>query len=140
MYQRRVGKMVKEAKPGRGADQFPLRLPNGMRERIKTAAERHDVSMNEEIVNILLRFFPPVATLEDEINQVRTRVDLLRRGASIPGLAGLADAVEDLARDIARGRVVVSDPEARSEIADALDQHDHETYKDGVPYPAGEDE
>lgn len=37
-------------KPGRGADQFPLRLPEGMRERIKESAEASGRSMNAEIV------------------------------------------------------------------------------------------
>lgn len=37
-------------KPGRGSDQFPLRLPDGMRDRIKAEAERNGRSMNAEIV------------------------------------------------------------------------------------------
>lgn len=45
-------------KPGRGSDQFPLRLPDGMRDRIKAEAERNGRSMNAEIV----------ARLEDSLN------------------------------------------------------------------------
>ncbi|MGV2104384.1 Arc family DNA-binding protein [Rhizobium sp. 21-4511-3d] len=39
--------------PGRGSDQFPLRLPDGMRDRIKESAERNGRSMNAEIVAML---------------------------------------------------------------------------------------
>lgn len=37
-------------KAGRGADQFVLRLPDGMRDRIKAEAEKSGRSMNAEIV------------------------------------------------------------------------------------------
>src|SRR5690606_26183582 len=36
--------------PGRGSDQFPLRLPDGMRDAIKKEAEANGRSMNAEIV------------------------------------------------------------------------------------------
>jgi Arc-like DNA binding dprotein len=49
-------------RPGRGSDQFIVRLPDGMRELIAEMAERHGRSMNAEIVNALahqiLRFSP----------------------------------------------------------------------------------
>ncbi|MCS4091859.1 Arc family DNA-binding protein [Rhizobium sp. BK176] len=38
------------ARAGRGSDQFPLRLPDGMRDRIKESAEAAGRSMNAEIV------------------------------------------------------------------------------------------
>ncbi len=47
-----------KSKPGRGSDQFPLRLPDGMRERIKMQAKYHGRSMNEEIVRILFQEYP----------------------------------------------------------------------------------
>jgi len=36
--------------PSRGSDQFQLRLPDGMRDRLKTRAENNGRSMNTEIV------------------------------------------------------------------------------------------
>lgn len=38
---------------GRGADQFSLRFPEGLRERIKAIASTNRRSMNSEIVSIL---------------------------------------------------------------------------------------
>jgi hypothetical protein len=45
------------AKVGRGSDQFALRLPDGLRDRIKAAAERAGRSMNAEIVRALEKEF-----------------------------------------------------------------------------------
>lgn len=46
------------AKAGRGSDQFIVRLPNGMRDRIKAAAEANNRSMNAEIVATLDEKYP----------------------------------------------------------------------------------
>lgn len=42
-----------EQKVGRGSDQFPLRLPDGMRELLKRRAEENGRSMNSEIVALI---------------------------------------------------------------------------------------
>ncbi len=49
---------MKSSKTGRGSDQFPLRLPEGMRERIKAAADMNNRSMNAEIVSTLEEKYP----------------------------------------------------------------------------------
>lgn len=41
------------AKAGRGSEQFVLRLPDGMRDRVKQLADEHGRSMNSEIVSAL---------------------------------------------------------------------------------------
>lgn len=41
------------AKPGRGSDQFPLRFPEGMRDRIKASADKNSRSMNAEIIKLI---------------------------------------------------------------------------------------
>ncbi len=45
--------MMQTKKAGRGSDQFPLRLPDGMRDAIKAAADISGRSMNVEIVSRL---------------------------------------------------------------------------------------
>lgn len=45
--------------PSRGSDQFALRFPDGMRARIRDAAEKNGRSMNSEI---LARLEPPVSS------------------------------------------------------------------------------
>lgn len=51
------------------SDKFMLRLPDGMRERIKRAAETNNRSMNAEIVATLDEAFPEVAPSMTDIMQ-----------------------------------------------------------------------
>lgn len=65
------------AKPGRGADQFPLRLPPGMRDQIKRAAAESGRSMNQEIVEALREVFPEEPTLEELFGEIEHAVSML---------------------------------------------------------------
>lgn len=62
--------MAREPFPSETQDRFIVRLPDGMRDRIKAAAERNGRSMNSEIVEALLRNYPEPATPEDVIDEV----------------------------------------------------------------------
>lgn len=53
---------------GRGSDQFPLRLPDGMRDRLKEAASESGRSMNAELVNRLEQSFAPLGSDADILN------------------------------------------------------------------------
>ncbi|PZU23778.1 MAG: DNA-binding protein [Shinella sp.] len=72
------------AKAGRGSEQVMIRLPDGMRDRIKEAAERNNRSMNAEIVAALEDAFPSALDVAselkmiDEIDEIRARLDRLR--------------------------------------------------------------
>lgn len=50
---------------GRDSDKFMLRLPDGMRDRIKVVAEANGRSMNAEIVAALEEVFPPLLTASE---------------------------------------------------------------------------
>jgi hypothetical protein len=52
------------AKAGRGSEQFMLRLPDGMRDRIREAAEANQRSMNAEILSRLEASFSPPVPLD----------------------------------------------------------------------------
>jgi hypothetical protein len=61
-----------DKKPGRGSDQFPLRLPDGMRGQLKEIADAKGRSMNTEIVlrlhlSLLLGLPPIPADLQERI-------------------------------------------------------------------------
>lgn len=56
---------------GRESDKFMLRLPEGMRERIRQAAEMNQRSMNAEIVATLTKAYP-------DLNPIAPIVELLR--------------------------------------------------------------
>lgn len=49
-----------ELRPGQGSDQFNVRFPPGMRDRIKVAADLNGRSMNAEIVAVLEEHYPAV--------------------------------------------------------------------------------
>ena len=49
---------VKMALVGRGSDQFILRLPDGLRDRIKAAASKNYRSMNSELIAQIERLYP----------------------------------------------------------------------------------
>lgn len=61
---------MSEGKPGRGSDQFPLRLPDGMRERIKAAADAAGRSMNAEIVATLEDRYPAPEELDAKVERM----------------------------------------------------------------------
>lgn len=65
-------------KIGRGADQFPLRLPPGMRDQIKRAAEESGRSMNSEILDVLREVFPQEPSLEELVDEIGHTITLLR--------------------------------------------------------------
>lgn len=52
---------MSNTRPPRGSDQYPLRLPEGLRDRIKQTADDNGRSMNAEIVAALLEAFPEPA-------------------------------------------------------------------------------
>lgn len=73
------------AKAGRGSDQFPLRLPEGLRDRIKAAADRNGRSMNAEIVATLENGYPSAQFFEDmslmdELDDLQQRLERIRTG------------------------------------------------------------
>ncbi|OYD03941.1 Arc family DNA-binding protein [Rhizobium sp. N4311] len=59
------------AKAGRGSDQFPLRLPSGLRDRIKRKAEGNGRSMNEEIVRALEFAFPEPVSISARLEELQ---------------------------------------------------------------------
>ena len=75
-----------ENRPGRGSDQFHLRLPDRMLDRVKLAADRNGRSINAEIVAALEDKFPAphvdvraVDGLLHYIINVRTDKDFFER-------------------------------------------------------------
>lgn len=51
--------------PSETQDRFIVRLPDGMRDRIKTKALKNGRSMNSEIIDALEGYFPAPKTMED---------------------------------------------------------------------------
>lgn len=52
--------------PSTKADKFIVRLPDGMRDRIKEAADRNKRSMNAEVIHMLEWYFEDMDRLESQ--------------------------------------------------------------------------
>lgn len=112
------------AKAGRGSDQFPLRLPDGLRDRIKAYAERHGRSMNAEIVRVLEREYPEPWTIYDRVDALLEITAALHQGAALDeGVAKLVKTVEETIEGIVSGRVRDVETDARDVIAERYDQY-----------------
>jgi hypothetical protein len=104
-------------------DQFQLRLPPGLRERVKAYADRQGRSMNEEIVRILEREFPEPWSLEQRVAGLHGLVAML--GATDePGalVEDLTSSLRETLQGIASGRVSGIDDETRAKVARGLDR------------------
>ncbi|MDP9572683.1 UNVERIFIED_ORG: FAD/FMN-containing dehydrogenase [Agrobacterium larrymoorei] len=85
-------------------DQFQLRLPPGMRDRIKAKAERAGMSMNDAIVWVLDREFPADVTLEEKLYELANMVSMLKDSKDTPaGVDYLIQEVEETVRNLGSG-------------------------------------
>lgn len=106
------------AKAGRGADQYMLRLPDGLRDRIKTYSERAGTSINSEIVRVLEREFPPQWRVDDRLEELGKMLDILSAGRSDPRLDEFVTKFEETVKGIITGRVMGVDSATREAVMD----------------------
>ena len=118
-------------------DQYLLRLPAGLKARIKAYADYQGRSMNEEIIRILEREFPEPVTAGNSVYGLLEMVKMIAAGAPFDeNVAKLSDGIEDLVEGIYSGRVEGLEPAARKEIEDMWRryQEDLVKYGDGGEY------
>jgi len=77
-------------------DKFMLRLPPGMRDRIRAAADLAGISMNEAVVMCLEEYFPAPATFEERIDHLADMVAALKHGNE----ADLAERIDEIAASL----------------------------------------
>jgi hypothetical protein len=108
---------VKRSNP----DQYQLRFPPGLRDRIKAAAELNGRSMNAEIIRVLEREFPEPFALGvhlDHLKHLMTALVKVRGHA--PAFDALTREMMDIAEAISSGRVADIDEETREHVARSL--------------------
>lgn len=89
-------------KAGRGSDQFMLRLPEGMRDRIKFAADSNGRSMNAEIVSALEAAYPQeteIARLTRELHEAVRALDQANSDAERKKLKASVQDLSDQLKD-----------------------------------------
>ena len=84
----------------RDQDKFMLRLPEGMRERIKEKAQRAGMSMNEAIVWCLEQHFPAPKTLDAKIDELAEMVAILKGDNTNKAVDELTAEIHDAIVDI----------------------------------------
>ncbi|WP_042778945.1 Arc family DNA-binding protein [Sinorhizobium fredii] len=105
------------AKAGRGADQYMLRFPDGLRDRIKAYAERVGTSINSEIVRVLEREFPEQWTVDNRLEELEKMLSILSAGRDDPRLDEFVQKFEETVEGIVSGRVIGVDPETRDAVS-----------------------
>ena len=113
----------------REQDKFVVRLPDGMRERIKSKADRAGMSMNEAIVWCLDSFFPAPQTFDDRMHELAEMVAILKEdGRENEALDNMIHKVHETLRDI-QTRKLKTPPDFKGEILERLNQWDEERYE-----------
>jgi hypothetical protein len=98
----------KEKYPSELAERFQIRLPPGLRDRIRSAAEGNGRSMNTEIVQTLEEAYPDPEQLAhelsflDEIDEIQEKLERLRIAQQQLVLDQARAEMKDLDRSIAK--------------------------------------
>ncbi|WP_274626543.1 Arc family DNA-binding protein [Arvimicrobium flavum] len=106
-------------------DKFIVRLPDGMRERIKSKADRAGVSMNEAIVWALERAFPAPVTIEEKLGELVDLVSALKGDDSYHMVDRLVDEIHKTLESVANYRVKAQ-PNFRNMVADRYERWNEE--------------
>jgi hypothetical protein len=115
-----LGMSEKGKYPSEVAERFQIRLPAGLRDRIKAYAERHGRSMNTEIVRVLEREFPEPWPLSTQITQLVELSNSLKESIGSEDLNKLGDMLLKTVEGVASGRVRGVDDQTRQDIANWL--------------------
>lgn len=102
-------------------DQFQLRLPPGMRDRIREKASRAGMSMNEAIVWCLEHHFPAPTTVEDKLSELAEMVAILKGDNTYEAVDLLVSEVHDVIVDI-YNKGAKSPPNFQEAVAKRFDQ------------------
>jgi len=111
------------AKAGRGADQYMIRFPPGLRDRIKAAAEHGGRSMNTEIVRTLEKEFPEPWPLDARIQHMLDLFSALRKvQGHEAAISAMTSHLFDVVDSIANGRVPEIDEETQRRVAERFSE------------------
>ncbi|WP_373413691.1 Arc family DNA-binding protein [Ensifer aridi] len=101
-------------------DKFIVRLPDGMRDRIKAKAARAGMTMNEAIVWCLEKEFPPPVTLEERLADLANFVSMLKDSKN--PYEGVEDLIAEIQETLDKitSHKIPADPWFRRMVNDRL--------------------
>lgn len=117
-------------KPIQPQDKYVLRMPDGLRERIKAYAERNGRSMNSEIVRVLEREFPEPWTIETRIADLLGLIAIMKEAEADERVSTLIEALRETAHGIVTGRMKGVDEDTRRRIQERLEGWELEQAED----------
>lgn len=134
---------MKKEKLAKDQDKIILRLPDGMRDRIKAAAARNKMSMNELVVEILEHQFPTPYTLSERIDELVDIVKAFRETINVDETRFLTEKIHETFLDINSGKIPLEDEAAKERVAELLEHWgeeagDEEAMNELPNYEAGE--
>lgn len=112
------------------SDQFQLRLPPGLRDRIKAYAESKGRSTNAEIVRILEREFPAPETLASTVHRIREMINQLEKGFDEASVGALERELENALRGVVSGQVYDFPDSAYSEVKAIVEKWEEQKVLD----------
>ena len=86
-----------------GQDKFILRLPPGMRDRIKKSAALNKRSMNTEIIYALEALYPPEPDVFDVLSSVHRAIDVAQHADAMPYRDQLVKALDEFSERLSSG-------------------------------------
>lgn len=116
----------------RDQDKFMLRLPDGMRDRIKAKADRAGMSMNEAIVWCLEHYFPAPKSIEDKIGELAEMVALLKGDDTYKAIGDLTAEIHNALNDLS-GKAVTAPVDFKKAVNKRFEQWqewDAENWRD----------
>ncbi len=93
----------REKYPSEAAERFQIRMPGGLRDRIKKAAERSGRSMNTEIVFALETYYPEEPSVEEVLDRVHGAIEMAQTAGGMPYRKQLIEALDELSEQVASG-------------------------------------
>lgn len=121
-------------------DKYVLRLPDGLRDRIKAYAERHGRSMNAEIVRVLEREYPEPWPLEYRVAELMRLADVVKGAASNEAVERLVHEIEETINGMVTGRVMGLSDAQRASIQTSLVDWEMERAKNWGDAPELDDD
>lgn len=113
--------MAKGTYPSDRQDQYMVRFPDGLRDRIKATAEKNGRSMNTEIVLALEEAFPVPVTTEELLHDISHAIKAVRNFREKESLMVLADDLDRLVDELSHSSE--SSEEARAAAREYVDEH-----------------
>ncbi|MCV0426226.1 MAG: Arc family DNA-binding protein [Roseibium sp.] len=124
-------------------DKVILRLPDGMRDRLKKLASKNKMSMNELVVQVLENQFPRPHTLSNRIDELADIVADFRNCIDADEVQYLSQQIFLTLVDIREGKIPIEDEEAIDKVVDVVERwHDRSVDEAAInqlpDYEAGE--